>query len=224
VPHKHSQETVPWYEPEVVNNYESWYEGNRADELEKCLLLKMIEQFDSAKSIIEIGCGTTHFTRWLASLGYETAGVDVSPPMIREAKTRWPNGRVLIASSSNLPLESNSFDLAMSVTSLEFMSEPAVVLREAARVARQGIILGLLNTWSFLALRRKLMMLFGAKDDYFNAHFYSILELKRIAKVFGKNATLNWRTTIFPAILHLHDTGNPFGDFLAVAIVKNIRT
>lgn len=185
----------------------------------------MIRQFNEARSIIEIGCGTTHFTRWLASLGYETAGADISPVMIDEAKALWPTGSVITASSSNLPFESNSFDIAMLVTSLEFMPEPGLVLKEAARVARQGMVLGALNAWSFLALRRKLRTAIGRKDDYFDGHFYSILEMKRIvSNVIGMNASLTaWRTTLFPTILHLEsDIGNPFGDFLAVAIKKNI--
>jgi len=223
-----SHEFVPWYmKPNIVKGYEGWYEGKykRADDLEKRVLSVMIDQFDTPKSIIEIGSGTSHFTRWLSSLGHEATGADLSPFMVRQSKTLWPSGSLLNAKSSNLPFESNSFDLAIFVTCFEYMPDPVGVLREAARVARRGVVMGLMNAWSLPTMRRKFQMVFGKNDYYLNAHFYSVLEMKGLTKkAFGENASLvKWRTTLFPKPMHLErDSGNPFGAFLGVAIKKKV--
>jgi ubiquinone/menaquinone biosynthesis C-methylase UbiE len=220
------QEFVPWYmQPRVVKGYEGWYEGKykRADNLEKRVLSVMIERFDHPKKILEVGSGTSHFTRWLASQGFSATGADLSPYMVRQAKTLWPEGDLLNARSSNLPFESNSFDLAMFVTCFEYMPDPIGVLREASRIAKQGVVIGLMNAWSLPTLRRKLQMAFGKNDYYLHAHFYSISEMKGLVKkAFGDQASLvKWRTTLFPQPLRMErDTGNPFGAFLGVAIKK----
>jgi len=214
--------------PDIVKGYEGWYEGKykRADNLEKRVLSVMIEQFDRPKTIIEIGSGTSHFTRWLNSLGFNATGADLSPFMVRQARTLWPTGDLINARSSNLPFRSNSFDLAMFVTCFEYMPDSVGVLVEAARVSRQGIVIGLMNAWSLPTLRRKFQMAFGKNNYYLNAHFYSISEMKKLVKkAFSDKAILvKWRTTLFPEPLHLErDTGNPFGAFLSIAIKKKER-
>lgn len=217
---------VPWYmKPEVVKGYESWYEGKykRADLLEKQVITRMIEQYSSPKTILEIGCGTTHFTRWLAASGFEAFGVDISPYMVRQAKTLWPEGSLLNSKSSNLPFSDGSFDLACFITCFEYMANPVQVLREASRVVKQGIILGLMNKWSLPTFRRKIQLAFGRNEYYKNAHFYSIFDIKELAReAFGDQAkVVHWRTTLFPEILRLErDTGLYTGAFLGIAIQK----
>lgn len=217
---------VPWYmKKDVVKGYEGWYEGKykRADDLEKHLLSVMIEQYDKPKKIIEVGSGTSHFTRWLSSQGYQAVGADLSPLMVRQAKTLWKEGELFNARSSNLPFGSDSFDLVVFVTCFEYMPDPVGVLREASRIARQGIVMGLMNAWSLPTFRRKLQMAFGKNDYYLNAHFYSIREMKGLVKQAfkGKAALVKWRTTLFPEPLGIEgDSGSPFGAFLGVAIKK----
>ncbi len=218
---------VPWYmQQDVVEGYEGWYEGKykRADILEKRVITIMIEQFEKPKTILEIGSGTGHFTRWFGSIGLEATGADLSPFMVRQAKKLWREGEFVSSRSSNLPFEPKSFDLSIFITCFEYMPDPVGVLREAARVSRQGVILGLMNSWSLPTLRRKIQLAFGKNDYYRNAHFYSIKEMKGLVrKAFGEKAEMvRWRTTLFPEPLHLErDTGNPFGAFLGVAFKGN---
>ncbi|MGI0079264.1 MAG: class I SAM-dependent methyltransferase [Nitrososphaerales archaeon] len=217
---------VPWYmKPDIVEGYEGWYEGKykRADLLEKLVLSEMISQFDRPKTILEIGCGTSHFTRWFGSIGLNAVGVDLSPFMVRQARKIWQDGDLINARSSHLPFESGSFDIAIFITCFEYMPDPVGVLSEAARVSRQGLVLGLMNSWSLPTMRRKVQLAFGKNDYYRNAHFYSIREMKRLTeKAFQDRARLlRWRTTLFPKPLGLErDTGNPFGAFLGIAIKK----
>jgi ubiquinone/menaquinone biosynthesis C-methylase UbiE len=221
-----SKPFIPWYmKPDVVEGYESWYEGKykRADLLEKRVLGLMVDQFDSPKSILEIGCGTTHFTRWFASSGFDALGADISPYMLRQAKKLWPQGDLVNARSSHLPFRDNRFDLSCFITCFEYMPDPVGVLREASRVSRKGIFLGLMNKWSLPTFRRKLQLAFGKNDYYRKAHFYSIFEMKGLVeRAFNSGAKVSrWRTTLFPKALKLErDTGLLTGAFLGVAIMK----
>lgn len=210
-------------QPKIVEGYESWYEGKykRADLLEKRVLGLMLSEFAQPSSVLEIGCGTGHFTRWFNSQGIQATGADLSPYMVRQARSLWKEGEFVNAVSLDLPFRSKSFDVACFVTCFEYMPSPEMVLKEAARVASKGIVMGLINAWSLPTLRRKFQLAFGKNDYYRRAHFYSISEIKSLCKrsfedkyVIGK-----WRTTLFPKPLGLErDTGNPFGAFLGVAI------
>jgi ubiquinone/menaquinone biosynthesis C-methylase UbiE len=211
--------------PEVVKGYESWYEGKykRADLLEKRVLGIMVDQFDSPKSVLEVGCGTTHFTRWFSQSGFNAYGVDISPFMLREARKLWPHGDLLNSKSQHLPFRDGSFDLACFITCFEYMANPVEVLRESFRVSRQGVVLGLMNKWSLPTFRRKLQLAFGKNDYYRHAHFYSIFEMKGLTtKAFDGQAQLvKWRTTLFPKALGLErDSGLFTGAFLGVAIKR----
>ncbi len=224
---KPKDDFVPWYmQPKIVEGYEGWYEGKykRADLLEKRVLEIMLDQFEGSSSILEIGCGTGHFTRWFQTLGKNAMGVDLSPYMAKQAKSLWKEGDFINAPSLNLPFRSMSFDVAFFITCFEYMPQPIMVLKEAARVARKGIVLGLMNSWSLPTLRRKFQLAFGKNDYYRRAHFYSIGEMKSLCKKsFDSDYSLaKWRTTLFPKPLGLErDTGNPFGAFLGVALKAN---
>ena len=217
---------IPWYmKPEVVESYESWYEGKykRADLLEKRVLGIMLEQFDAPRSILEIGCGTCHFSRWLSSSSFQTFGADISPLMLRQAKKLWPEGDLVNSRSSDLPFKDGTFDVACFITCFEYMPDPVGVLREAFRVSKQGVFMGLMNKWSLPTFRRKLQLAFGKNDYYRKAHFYSVFEMKNLTKKAfdGEASVVKWRTTLFPKVLGLErDTGLFTGAFLGVAIKK----
>jgi SAM-dependent methyltransferase len=38
--------------------------------------------------VLEVGCGTGHFTRWLAEEAFRVAGLDISEAMLAEARKR----------------------------------------------------------------------------------------------------------------------------------------
>jgi len=55
---------------EYQKSYQTEY--RRAQALEKTLLKKLLSQFSGAKDVLEVGCGTAHFTRWIQKIGYES--------------------------------------------------------------------------------------------------------------------------------------------------------
>ena len=213
-----------WYfNEEIVKTYESYYQEKykRADKLEKTLLKRLLESLGHVESLLEVGCGTAHFTRWFESLNLECCGLDLSDLMLKEARKFWAEGRLLQGESSFLPFKSKSFDIVAFMACMEYMPQPIKVIHEATRVARKGIIIGLMNKWSIPTARRIIQVKMGKNPYYKNAKFYSILDMKRMLREAfgGKHAITLWTTTLFPKIFG--DTQSaliPFGAFLGIAV------
>ena len=80
------------FEDEAVR-YEGWYvtsKGQRVDRAERALLTWLLTSIPSAASLLEIGCGTGHFTRWLRDMPLQVIGLDRSPAMLKEFRRRSP--------------------------------------------------------------------------------------------------------------------------------------
>jgi ubiquinone/menaquinone biosynthesis C-methylase UbiE len=189
---------------EHVAGYEAWYEttGRRADRLEKALLRRLVDSFPCAQTVLEVGCGTGHFTRWLAAhrragpsreKRLHTVGLDLSQPMLVEAASRGSPPCVR-GDALAIPFPAEAFDLVALITTLEFLSDPLQALVEALRVVRQGLILGVLNRQSRLGrqLSRRGGPVWGA------ARFFTPAELVQLVKnaATGRPVRIRWRTTL----------------------------
>jgi ubiquinone/menaquinone biosynthesis C-methylase UbiE len=209
------------FDKQAAAHYEDWYEtpeGRRADVLEKAALHRLVEGFSGARSILEVGCGTGHFSRWLNDQGLMAAGLDRSAPMLAEAKAL--NGVPLVMGDAHrLPFADGAFDLTALVTTLEFLERPREALAEALRVARRGVVLGMLNRWSLLGLQRRLTGLFKP-TTYGAARFYGMDELKRLLQsVAGERARIVWHTTLFPRGWPWAEARLPWGGFIVMALL-----
>jgi ubiquinone/menaquinone biosynthesis C-methylase UbiE len=213
-----------WYfQEDNVKTYESYYEGKykRVDTLEKALLQKLLNSLPNPKSLLEVGCGTAHFTRWFESLGLECHGLDLSHLMLREAKKLWLNKSLLRGESAYLPFKDDSVDVVAFIACMEYMPDPVKVLSEASRVARKGIIIGLMNKWSPPTIRRIIQVKMNRNPYYKNAKFYSILGIKSKLKDALREAynVPYWSTTAFTEILgNTESSLIPLGAFLGVAV------
>jgi ubiquinone/menaquinone biosynthesis C-methylase UbiE len=204
----------PFDNSEIVAGYEAWYHtaGCSVDRQEKALLKQVLSSFPVAHSVLEVGCGSGHFTDWFNKQGLRTIGLDLSLPMLEEAK-RLRNLACLQGDAHTLPFLSASFDLVALITTLEFLSDPVQALAEAIRVAGQGLILGVLNAQSCLGrqYKRKGGPIWEA------ARFFTPHELKcMLQKVAGVKAKVVWRTTLWPlwsGVLPL-----PWGGFIGMAV------
>ena len=145
----------------------------------------------------------------------------LSSPMLKEAKKMWTNGRLLQSEGSHLPFKDKSIDLVIYITSLEYMPDISSAFLEAARVAKKGIIVGLMNKNSPDTIRKQLQAITKRDSFYRNAHFYSISNIKKILNktLPGKYVISFWSTTVFPRVLgDLESSVFPFGAFLGIAI------
>jgi ubiquinone/menaquinone biosynthesis C-methylase UbiE len=186
----------PFANPIQVKGYEVWYEttGRRADRLEKALLARLLRDFPYARTMLEVGCGTGHFNRWFSRLGFRSVRLDLSPSMLAEA-VRLGSPPSVLGDALALPFSNGSFDLVALITTLEFVGDPFQSIREAARVARRGLILGVVNRHSLLAWQ---LTLSGA-PLWQVAHFFTPADLTElIQQAAGREVGILWRTTLWP--------------------------
>ena len=96
----------------------------------------------SGKDVVELGCGTGYFSAWLARRGARPVGVDVTPEQLataRELQAEHGLSFPLVeASAEDVPLESGSFDLALSEYGACLWADPYAWVPEAARLLRPG--------------------------------------------------------------------------------------
>jgi len=206
----------PFDDPALVARYEDWYagEGRRADTLEKQLLAKMRGEFPQAKDVLEVGCGTGHFTRWLAGQQLRAVGLDISEVMLAEARRR-DGVEYVHGDAQALPFADQTWDLVALITTLEFVPDPERAILEAMRVARKGLLLGVLNRWSLLTLGYRR----SGKPLWKSAHFFTPAELKRLVhRTAGDRLQdVRYRTTLWPVPL-VTDLPLPWGGFIGMAV------
>lgn len=217
------------FDEQVATEYEAWYQtpsGSEADVLEKTALERLLQGFSTAETVLEVGAGTGHFTRWLRSQGFNAVGLDKSNAMLAEA--RKADGLLLVqANAHRLPFRDQAFDLVAFVTTLEFLNRDQHAIAEALRVARRGLILGVLNRWSALGVQRRIRGWFYP-TIYNTAHFYTVFELKRLLQstldstwITEGEAQIRWYTTLFPSWWPCKGNHEPWGGFIAMALSKS---
>jgi ubiquinone/menaquinone biosynthesis C-methylase UbiE len=190
------------------------------DRAERALLERLLSQFPQARSVIEIGCGTGHFTRWFASRLSFVAGLDRAPAMLADFRKASPGIPLILGDAHRLPFREASVDLSALVVSLEFMDDSPAALSEAIRVASKGTVLVVLNRWSCGGISRRIgpqrrrPVLSQARDHSFRS-------LKRMAvKASGERLQrILWTSTLFPDGLWRFRLPIPVGDVLGMALV-----
>jgi ubiquinone/menaquinone biosynthesis C-methylase UbiE len=104
-----------------------------------------------AGQALDAGCGTGFQTGVLLALGYRVHGIDASSGLLALARTRLPAARFAQGRLEALPYPDGAFDVATCCGStLSFVSEPATVVAELARVLRPGgrLLLEVEHKWS----------------------------------------------------------------------------
>jgi ubiquinone/menaquinone biosynthesis C-methylase UbiE len=204
----------PFTDPGSVVGYEQWYGtvGRRADRLEKRLLQVLLDRFPNADDVLEVGCGTGHFTRWMTSRGFRVVGLDISDAMLAEAK-RLKTGTCIQGDALGLPFGSGSFDLVIMIATLEFTREPIRALSEAIRVARRGVILGAFNGQSRLGRQLKR----EGGPIWSSAQFFTVKRLVRAVRcaLGDQPAEVVWRTILWP--FWPWELPLPWGGFIGLA-------
>jgi arsenite methyltransferase len=94
--------------------------------------------------VLDVGCGPGFYSRELLDqVGPEgsVTGIDQSPQMLAVARRRsegFANGRFEEGDATGLPVESDSFDRALSVQVLEYVPDIPAALAEIHRALRPG--------------------------------------------------------------------------------------
>ncbi len=206
----------------AAERYDAWYStrrGRLADVAERRLLLHLLQVFQDACTAVEIGCGTGHFAGFLAEQGLNMIGLDRAPAMLLNARHRFPSLSIVLGDAHHLPFGNLSTDLAIFVTTLEFLEDPISALREAVRVARKGIIALVLNRYSLGGLSRRWgpqsrAALLGQANDY-SAHELRYA-LQQAAS--SRADTVLMVSTLFPDGLSGSISRIPLGDVIGCAV------
>ena len=105
--------------------------------LESRVLSQFLAAFSGTR-ILDVGCGTGRWMEPLAASGASVFGLDLSAEMLAVAAAKPAlTGRFVVADIENLPIQTDSFDLALCCFTLSYATHLPRALAELARVARR---------------------------------------------------------------------------------------
>lgn len=105
--------------------------------LDRALLRYLVAEAVGGGLVGDLGCGPGHVTRYLADLGAEVVGVDISPEMVRRASAAHPRLRFEVGDLRRLSLADGSLAAAVAFYSLIHFGDDEdlrTACREIARV------------------------------------------------------------------------------------------
>lgn len=205
--------------------YEAWYHTPRGAWIarrEFALLWRLLPMQPGA-TLLDVGSGTGNEARRYASAGLHVTGLDPDPTALAYARTLGEAIDYCEGDALALPFADASFDYCAAVTSLCFVPDPARALSEMWRVARRGVVLGLLNRRSLLHRQK------AGHGSYTGARWDDAATVRAWAATLAPAAaTMQVGYAIFlpdggPAARALESiipAAVPWGGFLAVGLTK----
>lgn len=170
---------------EVAGVYDAYYEtlmGRQVDHVEKQLVWKYMIHMSPEKPLLEIGCGTGHWTRFFHQKGFKLTAIDLSEKMLEKAKQKNPE-KVYFEKMNveAMKYRDHAFENIIAIATLEFVEDLERAFSEIKRILKpEGIlILGCLNAISDFG------QLKNENEIYRKAHFFSPEELTARLSEFG---------------------------------------
>lgn len=200
--------------------YDAWYQSTRGSwfgQQEFSILLKLFTPI-AGQSLLDVGCGTGHFSQRFQQSGLEVTGLDPDLSMIEFAKTKQSRVKYIEGDALALPFADNTFDYCSAITSLCFIAEPEKAIAEMLRVSRYGVMLGLLNRHSLLHVKKENSASYkGARWDTVADVQHWCHKIKPEVKIMIKSAVLIPSAGIIARILEsLLPDYFPYASFLAL--------
>lgn len=168
---------------EVATKYDDYYQtefGNKVDCIEKEIITELLSKIHSDNRLLDIGCGTGHWTDFFINKGYRVTGVDSSEEMLKMARRKNLDAEFILGNSGDLQIADESYSLITTITMLEFVENQEVSIQEMYRVLKKGgwLIVGGLYADSILGLNKE-------NDEVFkNANLYNKDDLKSTFRQF----------------------------------------
>jgi ubiquinone/menaquinone biosynthesis C-methylase UbiE len=156
------------------------------DRFEKKAIDKLLRNHTEGKRLLEVGCGTGHWSKFFSTKGYEITGIDTSERMITIAKNKnIARSSFHVMDGHSMSFADNSFDIAAAITTLEFVTAPDTMIAEMARCVRKPggkLLFGVLNALSEYNQARKN----ETGSPYASAALFSPEKLKRLLEPLGQ--------------------------------------
>jgi len=214
----------------IAGRYDRWYQSRRGslyDKVEKKVLGRLLPDAGKGDRLLDVGCGTGHWSAYFASRGFDVTGVDISEQMIQVARGKNVSGsRFQVADAENLPFADHQFDVAAAITVIEFAAHPKQALSEMARCVKKPkgtLILGALNALSPHNQAKRARR----GSVYASAHFASPQETETLLSRFGKVdmqiagfvPETDWLLPLSPVVEYLcRFLGSEHGAFIAARV------
>jgi len=218
--------------------YESWRQSSQSRAIERSLgpLVQSVLDPLPGERLLDIGCGDGTHLLMFNRLGLDVTGVDASVDMVEVTRSRLgPRSAVRVGMAEELPFDDNEFDLAALIHTLEFLDTPLLALREAGRVARRKVFIGVFNSLSCTGILKRIQGFFG--DPLFGqAAFYNLWQIKSLLQLAYGNIPISWECIrVIPSFLQemvpygrevLGHRHSPFGFFLGLSatLVYRVQT
>jgi ubiquinone/menaquinone biosynthesis C-methylase UbiE len=217
------------FDERLARLYETWQgspDGIMLDRLISELIIRLVQP-KRGQRVLDIGCGTGNHLLLLYRLGLDVTGLDASAYMLDIARSRLGNKACLkVGSAEDLSFEDNEFDLSTLIFTLEFIDDPLEALREAGRVTKDMIFVGVLNSLSFGCIFSKLDAIFH-HTIFREIHPYTLWELKSLVKKAYGNVPMKWGSVhMFPFLSKQYSErierssllqSYPYGTFIGLA-------
>ena len=207
------------------SEYEAWYQTARGSWIagREFDLMRRLLDAPAGATLLDVGCGTGHFSRRFAAAGLRVAGLDPDPAMLDHARGLGGGVSYLLGTGTALSFGDNAYDYVTAVTSLCFIADPERALREMWRVARHAVLLGLLNRRSLLYRQKR------GRGAYRGARWDTSVEVRRWARQLEPAPQITVRSAIFMpgggafarAAEAVFPSALPWGAFLAVVLRKS---
>lgn len=111
-----------------------------------------------SESVLDLGSGDGLLLALLRDKGVSGKGLDLSEEGVAKATSKGLDTKVFDFGLYKLPFSDGEFDTVIMLDILEHLYDPASVLKEAARVSRKSVIVGVPNFSSAVA---RFQVLFG---------------------------------------------------------------
>ena len=127
-----------WFERWFGQRYLELYPHRNDEEARRGVhTLVELASLERGARVLDLACGAGRHLRPLDEAGYAAVGLDLSWPLLVEARGRQPNARLVRGDMRWLPFRSGAFDAVASFfTSFGYFATPAEDLLVAAEIRR----------------------------------------------------------------------------------------
>ena len=169
------------------------------------------------RTVLDVACGDGTYSISACKRGARVFGVDHSAPMIEAARHRAEDCRGSIewclASTEELPFDSQMFDDVIAVTALCFVKDPRRTIQEAACVLQPGgsLIIGELGRYGLWAFPRKIRGWLGS-STWSGVHFWTFQNLRRLIEQAGLRFHPRRTSVYFPPVGRVAQLLGPYNN------------